>query len=241
AMAQPEAPEESFTESANPEAPIVELAVEETPESTASEGSASDESAPEDSALESEATTPIVEPPAATEPAEVLNSDEGNSAGTSESSSLDSNESEASDPSTESNEATADSEASSPAADGTATATPAPRGNARELGTPAQNSAPKPLTAADITDEQVEQLARSLLAIQPLLIAANREIQNAGSPTEQREIEQSFETQAIAIVTREGLSVEQYRELLMLADRNPEFEQRVSAQLDDLQGEAAAQ
>lgn len=119
---------------------------------------------------------------------------------------------------------------------------PARPGNAGQLGTPPrEESAPDALTLTDVTNEQVTQLARSLLAIQPLLIQANEEIQNAESTGQRQSIEQNFEAKAIEVVEREGLTVDTYRQLLVLADRDREFKQRVSEQLDAIQQDSDSQ
>lgn len=118
-------------------------------------------------------------------------------------------------------------------------ATPSASETSSQSDTPAATAAP--LAAADVTAEQVEQLARSLLAIQPLLVEANEDILQATSPDEQQAIEETFEAEAADIIEQQGLTVDTYQQMLVLANGDTEFKQRIAQQLDELQSDAATQ
>ncbi|MEO0802090.1 MAG: DUF4168 domain-containing protein [Cyanobacteria bacterium J06642_2] len=138
----------------------------------------------------------------------------------------------------------AQSEQTSPTPDVPASEETTPPTAGDAASSPSPSSTPEtsePLAAEDVTAEQVKQLARSLLAIQPLLVQANDEILQATSPAKQQDIEQAFEAEAVKIIEQQGLTVEAYRQMLMLANGDREFKQRVAQQLDELQRDAAAQ
>ncbi len=95
------------------------------------------------------------------------------------------------------------------------------------------------LTPEQVTDEQVDQLVTALVDIEPLLREASTELRRTQDPDEQRQIEQTFETEATAIVEDSGLTVDQYRQFINLANANPEFGQRVAQQLREVQNQQA--
>lgn len=97
------------------------------------------------------------------------------------------------------------------------------------------------LSADDVSDEQVEQLASALLQIEPMLREATDDLASAETDEQRQEIATSFEQEATETVEGTGLSVDVYRQLIELANSNPEFGQRVAAQLDELQPEMSTE
>ena len=97
------------------------------------------------------------------------------------------------------------------------------------------------LTNDAVGGEQVSQLVRSLLAIQPLLEEANDRMLAAEGEEEQWEIEQAFIQDASTIVEAQGLTVEQYRQLMALANNDPAFRDRVARKLDEMEREAGSE
>ncbi len=98
--------------------------------------------------------------------------------------------------------------------------------------------APTGLTAEEVSDEQVQQLATALLQIEPMLRSASESLSEAESDEQRQQIAANFEQQATQTVVTVGLTVEQYRQLIELANSDPEFGQRVAAQLDEMMPEA---
>ncbi len=94
--------------------------------------------------------------------------------------------------------------------------------------------APTGLTAEEVSDEQVQQLATALLQIEPMLRSASESLSEAESDEQRQQIAANFEQQATQTVVTVGLTVEQYRQLIELANSDPEFGQRVAAQLDEM-------
>ena len=94
------------------------------------------------------------------------------------------------------------------------------------------------LTNDTVDAEQLDRLVRSLLAIQPLLEEANGQMLAAEGEEEQWEIEQAFIENASTIVEAQGLTVEQYRQLMALANNDPAFRDRVARKLDEMEQEA---
>ncbi len=91
------------------------------------------------------------------------------------------------------------------------------------------------LTPDQVSDEQVDQLVAALVKIEPLLRQASEDLRNAPNESAQAAIEQEFEAEATTIVTENGLTVDQYRQLITLANSNPNFGQRVYQELQQLQ------
>jgi hypothetical protein len=99
----------------------------------------------------------------------------------------------------------------------------------------------KSLTNATVSSEQVSQMVRAMLAIQPLLEQTNKKLAAVNSDEQKLQIELQFEKQASAIVQKQGLSVEQYRQLMVLANGDNDFKQRVATRITELQGAKTAQ
>jgi hypothetical protein len=100
---------------------------------------------------------------------------------------------------------------------------------------------PATLNAEEVSDEQVEQLASALLQIEPMLRQATDNLAAAETDEQRQEIATSFEQEATETVVETGLSVDLYRQLIELANSNPQFGQRVAAQLDELQPEMSTE
>jgi hypothetical protein len=90
------------------------------------------------------------------------------------------------------------------------------------------------LTAAQVTDAQVEQLARILLELDPLIREASAQLRETQSEAEYEKIMQRTEAQASRIVEKQGLTVAKYRELMTLANEDPTLNQRVRVRLQEL-------
>jgi hypothetical protein len=105
---------------------------------------------------------------------------------------------------------------------------------------PPQPAQPPSLQSEDVTDEQVDQLVAALLAIEPLVKQASTDLNQAETDQQRLQIEQQFERQATGIVEDNGLTVDQYRQLVNLANSEPAFGQRVAAALEELQQETGA-
>lgn len=97
------------------------------------------------------------------------------------------------------------------------------------------------LQAENVTDEQVEQVAAALLEIEPLLRQATEQLAEAESNEQRQTIASTFEQQATQLVTAAGLTVDEYRQLIELANTNSQVGQRIAAQIDALQDAEASE
>lgn len=101
-------------------------------------------------------------------------------------------------------------------------------------GAPTQEN--PPLTNASVDDPMLLQLVKALLAIQPMLEEANSQLETVDSDDEQWAIQQEFNQNAATVVEAQGLTVEQYRQLMALANNDTAFRQRVARKLDEIGG-----
>lgn len=124
-----------------------------------------------------------------------------------------------------------EAEGTVPAAAPTPASNPVPA-TPNPVPTPPVVRATPTLDPDSVTDEQVVQLVEALLEIEPLLRKASTDLDATTDPAERQQIEQQFESEATQIVQAKDLTVEQYVQLMNLANANPAFGQRVSEQID---------
>jgi len=96
------------------------------------------------------------------------------------------------------------------------------------------NSAPD-LTGADaISAETVSQFVNAYLAVLALINQREEELRSAETESESKRIERDIEAEAFDLIEQAGLSQETYLQLLGLANSDPEFGDRVVAQLQEV-------
>jgi hypothetical protein len=91
--------------------------------------------------------------------------------------------------------------------------------------------APGKIKAEQVTDEEIGQFVGALLKLQPMLLKTVSDLEKATVEAEREKLEQQFESQASQILQERGLTVEQYRELVQLANGDPGFKERVNTKL----------
>ncbi|MDX2272418.1 MAG: DUF4168 domain-containing protein [Cyanobacteriota bacterium] len=103
-------------------------------------------------------------------------------------------------------------------------------------------SAASTLTPEQVSDQQIEQLVSALLELDPLIRQASTDLKAAETAKDDAKYQQIFqetEVKATQIVQKTGLTVEQYRQIMTLANENPTLKQRVQQHLDKVKPAAA--
>lgn len=89
------------------------------------------------------------------------------------------------------------------------------------------------IDASDISLEKVTQFVRAYLNVLELIEGREGELQGAETDLESVRIEQEIETEAFALIEAEGLTMQEYLQLLRLANTDPDFGERIAAQLQE--------
>jgi hypothetical protein len=79
-----------------------------------------------------------------------------------------------------------------------------------------------------------------MLEVEPLIRKASRDLQAAKTDDEYQKILQKAESDATQIVEKNGLTVDQYKQFILLANDNPAMRQRVEQVLNTLKPSAPA-
>ncbi|MDX2097353.1 MAG: DUF4168 domain-containing protein [Leptolyngbyaceae cyanobacterium bins.59] len=90
-----------------------------------------------------------------------------------------------------------------------------------------------PLDASSISSEKISQFIQAYSQVVALIERREGELQAAESQSESRRIERDIETEAFDILETHGLTRQEYLQLLGLANTDPEFGERVAAQLQE--------
>ena len=89
------------------------------------------------------------------------------------------------------------------------------------------------LNATDIPSEKVDQFVSAYLSVAHLIDDRSEELQRAETETESRQLQRAIEASAFSLIQDAGLSRQDYFQLLGLANTDPEFRDRVLAQLEE--------
>ncbi|WP_081972781.1 DUF4168 domain-containing protein [Leptolyngbya sp. KIOST-1] len=98
---------------------------------------------------------------------------------------------------------------------------------------------PVPLTtpaapdASDIPSETVSRFVRAYIAVVKLIESRELSLQRVETDTESRQMQQEIQAAALELIQANGLTLSAYWELLGLANSDPEFRDRVLAQIDE--------
>lgn len=101
----------------------------------------------------------------------------------------------------------------------------------------AESPAPPPpatnLATEDISAEKVNQFVHAYLQVLALVEEREGEVQAAETQLESMRLQQELESEAFAIIEDAGLTLQEYLQLLGLANTDPEFGERVATQLQE--------
>jgi hypothetical protein len=99
----------------------------------------------------------------------------------------------------------------------------------------ASESLPERFTvdASDISAEKISLFVQAYLQVISLIEQREGELQAAETETESNQIQQDIEAEAITLIENTGLNLQEYLQLLGLANSDAEFGERVAAQLQE--------
>lgn len=89
------------------------------------------------------------------------------------------------------------------------------------------------LDADDISAEKINQFVQAYLQVLALIEGRETELQGAEIELESQEIQREIEAQAIGLIQAAGLTLQEYLQLLSFTNIDPEFGERVAAQLQE--------
>jgi hypothetical protein len=89
------------------------------------------------------------------------------------------------------------------------------------------------LDASDISSEKISQFVRAYLKVVALIEQRESAFQGAETDSESLQMQQETQAEALALIEAEGLTVQEYLQLLGLANIDPEFGERVVAHLQE--------
>jgi hypothetical protein len=89
------------------------------------------------------------------------------------------------------------------------------------------------LNATDIPSEKVEQFVAAYLSVADLIDHRGEDLQRAETEVESLRLQRAIETEAFDLIQAAGLTRQEYFQLLGLANTDPEFRDRVLAQLEE--------
>lgn len=92
---------------------------------------------------------------------------------------------------------------------------------------------PTELNATDIPSEKVDQFVSAYLNVAQLLEDRAEDLQRAETETASAQLTRAIEGEAFALIQEAGLTRQDYFQLLGLANTDPEFRDRVLAQLEE--------
>lgn len=89
------------------------------------------------------------------------------------------------------------------------------------------------LDADAISAEKISQFVQAYLQVLELIEQRENELQGAELDSESQQIQQEIEAEAVALIQAYGLTLQEYLQLLSLTNIDPEFGERVAAQLQE--------
>lgn len=87
--------------------------------------------------------------------------------------------------------------------------------------------------ANDISSEKVSQFVQAYLQVVDLVEQHQEELRRAETESESFRIQRSIESEALEVIETTGLTWQEYLQLLGLANTDPEFGERIAAQLQE--------
>lgn len=89
------------------------------------------------------------------------------------------------------------------------------------------------LNASDISSEKISQFVQAYLKVVTLIEQRESDLQGAETESESLQLQQEVQAEALSVIEAEGLTVQEYLQLLGLANIDPEFGERVVAHLQE--------
>lgn len=89
------------------------------------------------------------------------------------------------------------------------------------------------LYASDISSEKISQFVQAYLKVVTLIEQRESDLQSTETESESLQMQQEIQAEALALIEAEGLTVQEYLQLLGLANIDPEFGERVVAHLQE--------
>ncbi|WP_080812679.1 DUF4168 domain-containing protein [Halomicronema hongdechloris] len=89
------------------------------------------------------------------------------------------------------------------------------------------------LDVSDIPSEKVSQFVTAYLQVVELVERREGELQQAETDSESLQIQRDIQSEAFALITDAGLTRQEYWQLLGLANSDPDFRERILAQLEE--------
>ncbi|RZM74120.1 DUF4168 domain-containing protein [Leptolyngbya iicbica LK] len=105
--------------------------------------------------------------------------------------------------------------------------------NEAEASTPAVIEPVTELNATDIPSEKVDQFVSAYLSVAELIDDRTADLQRAETEAESMQLQRAVESEAFTLIQAAGLTRQDYFQLLGLANTDPEFRDRVLAQLEE--------
>lgn len=90
------------------------------------------------------------------------------------------------------------------------------------------------LSSSDIASEKVNQFVQAYLQVLQLIEQHEGELQGAETDLEAQQVERQVEAEALSVIKTVGLTQQEYLQLLGLANVDPEFGERIAAQLQEV-------
>lgn len=94
-------------------------------------------------------------------------------------------------------------------------------------------ASPSQPDANDIPSETVSRFVNAYIAVVKLIESREPSLQRAETDTESRQMQQEIQAAALDLIQANDLTLSAYWELLGLANSDPEFRDRVLAQIDE--------
>jgi hypothetical protein len=89
------------------------------------------------------------------------------------------------------------------------------------------------LDANAISTEKISQFIQAYLSVVGLIEQRESDLQSAETESESMQMQQAIRAEAVELIQENGLTLQEYLQLLSLANVDPEFGERVTAQLQE--------
>lgn len=87
--------------------------------------------------------------------------------------------------------------------------------------------------ASAVPSETVSRFVNAYLAVVKLIESREQSLQSAETETESRQMQEEIQAEAVRLIQAHDLTLQAYWELLGLANSDPEFRERVLAQMEE--------
>jgi hypothetical protein len=87
--------------------------------------------------------------------------------------------------------------------------------------------------ASTVPSETVSRFVNAYLSVIRLIESREQSLQSAETETESRQMQQEIQAEAVSLIQAHDLTLQAYWELLGLANSDPEFRERVLAQIEE--------